>query len=119
MSDLANVRRGRDFTAYFRFGRRAGARRGEQEKPLPLGRQLLLQAILLFITATVLFPIFWMASMMVKPNDAMFHYNAALTLERLGRTQDAVEHLKSALRAEPTNDAARRALARLSPGSGE
>ena len=50
MSDLANVRRGRDFTAYFRFGRRAGARRGEQEKPLPLGRQLLLQAILLVIT---------------------------------------------------------------------
>jgi len=65
MSDLANVRRGRDFTAYFRFGRRAGARRGEQEKPLPLGRQLLLQAILLAITATVLFPIFWVFSISV------------------------------------------------------
>ena len=65
MSDLANVRRGRDFTAYFRFGRRAGARRGEQEKPLPLGRQLLLQAILLAITATVLFPIFWVFSISI------------------------------------------------------
>jgi len=65
MTDLANVRRGRDFTAYFRFGRRAGARRGEQEKPLPLGRQLLLQAILLFITATVLFPIFWIFSISI------------------------------------------------------
>ena len=65
MSDLANVRRGRDFTAYFRFGRRAGARRGEQEKPLPLGRQLLLQAILLAISATVLFPIFWVFSISI------------------------------------------------------
>ena len=65
MTDLANVRRGRDFTAYFRLGRRAGARRGEEEKPLPLGRQLLLQAILLFITATVLFPIFWIFSISI------------------------------------------------------
>jgi arabinogalactan oligomer / maltooligosaccharide transport system permease protein len=65
MSDLANARRGRDFTAYFRLGRRAGARRGEEERPLPRGRQLLLQAILLLITATVLFPIFWIFSMSV------------------------------------------------------
>jgi len=65
MSDLANVRRGRDFTAYFRLGRRAGARGGEQEKPLPLGRQLVLQAILLFITATVLFPILWIFSVSI------------------------------------------------------
>lgn len=65
MTDLANVRRGRDFTAYFRLGRRAGARKGEQEKPLPIGRQILLQIILLFITATVLFPIFWIFSISV------------------------------------------------------
>jgi arabinogalactan oligomer/maltooligosaccharide transport system permease protein len=65
MTDLANVRRGRDFTAYFRFGRRAGARRGEKEKPLPWPKQLLLQAILLFITFTVLFPLMWIFSVSV------------------------------------------------------
>jgi arabinogalactan oligomer/maltooligosaccharide transport system permease protein len=66
MTDLADVPRGgRDLTAYFRLGRRAGARRGEQEKRLPWGRQLVLQAILLFITATVLFPIVWIFGMSV------------------------------------------------------
>ena len=65
MTDLANVRRGRDFTAYFRLGRRAGARRGEEEKPLPLGRQILLQLVLLFITFTVLFPILWIFSISI------------------------------------------------------
>ena len=47
MTDLANVRRGRDFTAYFRFGQRAGAGRREEEKKLPWPRQLALQLILL------------------------------------------------------------------------
>jgi arabinogalactan oligomer/maltooligosaccharide transport system permease protein len=65
MTDLANVRRGRDFTAYFRFGRRAGARRGEEEKKLPWPRQLALQLILLAITFTVLFPILWIFSISV------------------------------------------------------
>ena len=65
MTDLANVRRGRDLTAYFRFGRRAGARRGEQEKKLPWPRQLALQLILLAITFTVLFPILWIFSISV------------------------------------------------------
>ena len=65
MTDLANVRRGRDVTAYFRFGKRVGARRGEQERPLPWPKQLALQLILLAITFTVLFPILWIFSMSV------------------------------------------------------
>jgi arabinogalactan oligomer/maltooligosaccharide transport system permease protein len=39
------------------------------EKPLPLGRQLLLQAVLLFITASVLFPIVWIVSMSIDPRN--------------------------------------------------
>lgn len=65
MTDLADVKRGRDFTAYFRVGRRAGARRGEQEKPLPIGRQLILQLILIGISFTVLFPVMWILSISV------------------------------------------------------
>jgi arabinogalactan oligomer/maltooligosaccharide transport system permease protein len=64
---MANIRRGRDFTAYFKLGRRAGARRGEEEKPLPLGRQIVLQLILLAITFTVLFPVIWIFSISVDP----------------------------------------------------
>jgi arabinogalactan oligomer/maltooligosaccharide transport system permease protein len=67
MSDLANVRRGRDITAYFRFGRRGGRRSREQEKPLPLGRQIALQLILLAITFTVLFPVIWIFSISIDP----------------------------------------------------
>ena len=65
MTDLANVRRGRDLTAYFRFGQRAGAGRREEEKKLPWPRQLALQLILLAITFTVLFPILWIFSISV------------------------------------------------------
>ena len=65
MTDLANVRRGRDFTAYFRFGQRAGAGRRTEEKKLPWPRQLALQLILLAITFTVLFPILWIFSISV------------------------------------------------------
>ncbi len=65
MTDLASIKRGRDFTAYFRVGRRAGARRGEQEKPLPIGRQIVLQLILLGISFTVLFPVMWILSISV------------------------------------------------------
>jgi arabinogalactan oligomer/maltooligosaccharide transport system permease protein len=67
MSDLADVpRSGRDFTAYFRFGRRAGAGRRDEEKKLPWRKQLVLQAILLLITATVLFPIVWIFGMSIN-----------------------------------------------------
>jgi arabinogalactan oligomer/maltooligosaccharide transport system permease protein len=69
MSDLADVpRSGRDFTAYFRFGRRAGAGRRDEEKKLPWRKQLVLQAILLLITATVLFPIVWIFGMSIDAN---------------------------------------------------
>jgi arabinogalactan oligomer/maltooligosaccharide transport system permease protein len=64
MSGLSNVRRGRDVTAYFRFGRRAGGGR-EQEKPLPIGRQIVLQLILIGISFTVLFPVLWILSISV------------------------------------------------------
>src|SRR6476646_6044233 len=38
-------------------------------RKLPLGRQLFLQAICLFITFTVLFPILWIVGMSVNPRD--------------------------------------------------
>jgi arabinogalactan oligomer/maltooligosaccharide transport system permease protein len=44
-------------------------RSDKYEKPLPLGRQLLLQALLLFITASVLFPIVWIVSMSIDPRN--------------------------------------------------
>src|SRR5687767_8340254 len=43
--------------------------RGDEERRLPLGRQILLQLILLFVTFTVLFPIIWIASMAVDPRN--------------------------------------------------
>src|SRR5688572_4134073 len=39
------------------------------ERKLPLGRQLILQAILLLITLTVLFPLIWIFSMAVDPRN--------------------------------------------------
>lgn len=38
-----------------------------KEKPLKLGKQLALQVLLLFITLTVLFPIWWVVSMSLDP----------------------------------------------------
>lgn len=38
-----------------------------KEKPLPLGKQLALQALLLLITLTVMFPIWWVVSMSLDP----------------------------------------------------
>jgi arabinogalactan oligomer / maltooligosaccharide transport system permease protein len=68
MSAISNVRRARDVTAYFRLGRRAGSR-GEEERPLPLGRQILLQLILIGISFTVLFPIIWIFSLSIDPRN--------------------------------------------------
>lgn len=45
-----------------------GARR-EQERRLPIGRQLILQVILLLITFTVLFPLIWIVSMAIDPRN--------------------------------------------------
>lgn len=43
--------------------------KGSEERKLPLGRQLLLQVILLLITFTVLFPLIWIASMAIDPRN--------------------------------------------------
>src|SRR3954452_12560227 len=45
---------------------RATRRRGD-ERRLPLGRQLALQAILILVTITVLFPLVWIFSMSIDP----------------------------------------------------
>ena len=42
---------------------------GEQEKRLPLWKQLLLQALSLFIAFTVLFPVMWIISLSLDPRD--------------------------------------------------
>ena len=39
------------------------------ERKLPIGRQLLMQAILIFITASVLFPLVWGVSMSLDPRN--------------------------------------------------
>ena len=44
-------------------------RSGDVEKPLPLGRQIIVQAILIFITASVLFPLVWVVSMSLDPRN--------------------------------------------------
>jgi arabinogalactan oligomer / maltooligosaccharide transport system permease protein len=53
-----------------RLLRRARVRTGgNQERRMPLRRQLLTQLILLFITMTVLFPIVWIFSMSIDPRN--------------------------------------------------
>jgi arabinogalactan oligomer / maltooligosaccharide transport system permease protein len=47
--------------------RARAARRGGDERKLPLGRQLALQLILILITFTVLFPLVWIFSVSVDP----------------------------------------------------
>ncbi|HEX9550437.1 MAG TPA: hypothetical protein VF971_05020, partial [Candidatus Limnocylindrales bacterium] len=42
---------------------------GSEERRLPIGRQIVIQLILLFITATVLFPIVWIVSMSLDPRN--------------------------------------------------
>jgi arabinogalactan oligomer / maltooligosaccharide transport system permease protein len=42
---------------------------GSVERPMPLSRQILMQLILLFITATVMFPIIWILSMSIDPRN--------------------------------------------------
>ncbi|MEW6224886.1 MAG: ABC transporter permease subunit [Chloroflexota bacterium] len=63
MSAVSTVRR---LPILNRVGARAKAR-GEEERPLPVGRQIVLQLILLFITATVLFPVVWIFSISIDP----------------------------------------------------
>jgi arabinogalactan oligomer/maltooligosaccharide transport system permease protein len=42
---------------------------GSEERRLPLGRQIIIQFVLLFITASVLFPIIWILSMSLDPRN--------------------------------------------------
>jgi arabinogalactan oligomer/maltooligosaccharide transport system permease protein len=49
-------------------GTRARASASE-ERHLPLGRQIIIQLVLLFITASVLFPIIWIVSMSLDPRN--------------------------------------------------
>src|SRR5687767_5567311 len=42
---------------------------GSDERKLSLGRQLILQLVLLFITFTVLFPLIWILSMSLDPRN--------------------------------------------------
>lgn len=42
---------------------------GSSERKMPAGRQILLQAILLFVTASVLFPLVWVFSMSIDPRN--------------------------------------------------
>jgi arabinogalactan oligomer/maltooligosaccharide transport system permease protein len=63
MTSLANVSR----RPALAWSRRAARRRGNEEKKLPLGRQLVLQVILLLVTFTVLFPLVWIFSMSIDP----------------------------------------------------
>ena len=39
------------------------------ERRLPLGRQILLQLLLVFVTFTVLFPLIWIVSMALDPRN--------------------------------------------------
>lgn len=52
------------------FGARVRARaRGGEERRMPVGRQILMQLICLFILLTVLFPIIWIFSMSIDPRN--------------------------------------------------
>jgi arabinogalactan oligomer/maltooligosaccharide transport system permease protein len=53
----------------FRITRVRVAERGGSSARMRLGRQLLLQAILLFISFTVLFPLLWVVSMSIDPRN--------------------------------------------------
>lgn len=56
--------RNRNLRSWFGRGKAA-----EAEKPLPLGKQIVLQLLLIGITITVLFPILWIVSMSLDPRN--------------------------------------------------
>jgi arabinogalactan oligomer/maltooligosaccharide transport system permease protein len=66
MSGLTSTLRGRGSLGVPGFGRRSGGG-GEEEKRLPLGRQIILQLALLGISFTVLFPVIWIFSISIDP----------------------------------------------------
>lgn len=63
MTDLADLPR-RPLLGWVPRARR---RSGDEERKLPLGRQLALQAILILVTMTVLFPLVWIFAISVDP----------------------------------------------------
>src|SRR5687767_12712185 len=50
-----------------RFGVFRRAPSGDEEKRLPLGKQVVLQTVAVFISFTVLFPILWVVSLAIDP----------------------------------------------------
>jgi arabinogalactan oligomer/maltooligosaccharide transport system permease protein len=97
MSAIGGISRGRNLAAYSRLGRRAKAQ-GEEERRLPLGRQLVLQLVLLAITFTVLFPVIWIVSISVDPR-GLFRPDG-LNLIPPGATLDAYAKVL----AQPTSN---------------
>ena len=94
MTSLANISR----RSVIPWSRRASRSRGDAEKPLPLGRQLALQAVLILITFTVLFPLLWIFSMSIDPR-GLFRPDG-LNLIPPGATLDAYEKVI----AQPTSN---------------
>jgi arabinogalactan oligomer/maltooligosaccharide transport system permease protein len=78
--------------------RKARAASTSEERKLPFGRQLLIQLILLFITATVLFPIVWIFSMSLDPRN--LSRPEGLTLIPPGASLDAFRKVI----AQPTSN---------------
>ncbi len=66
---------------------RGAAKVKEAEPKLPIGRQILMQAILIFIAITVLFPIVWIFAMSIDPRN--FSRPEGLTLIPPGASLDA------------------------------
>lgn len=84
-----------------RFGRRARAQAAttvQEERRLPIGRQIVLQLLCLFIAATVLFPIIWIVSMSIDPRNLSRPVD--LNLIPPGATLDAYAKVLS----RPTNN---------------
>jgi arabinogalactan oligomer/maltooligosaccharide transport system permease protein len=72
--------------------------RASEEHRLPLGRQLVLQAICLFVSVTVLFPIVWIVSMSIDPRN--FSRPEGLTIIPPGASFAAFEKVI----AQPTDN---------------
>ncbi|WP_446810223.1 XrtA/PEP-CTERM system TPR-repeat protein PrsT [Methylomonas sp. 2BW1-5-20] len=53
------------------------------------------------------------------PNDLAVHYNLALTLEQLGRKQDALNEIDKALKLDPTYESSKFVRARLMASNGQ
>ena len=78
-------------------GTRAGKSKEEERKP-PFGRQIALQLLLLFVTATVLFPVIWILSMSLDPRN--LSRPVGLDLIPPGASLDAFEKVI----AQPTSN---------------